>query len=901
MSAQLQPILHGEEHLWFERLIADLSKRFINLDAAQVDSEIEAAQKFVCETLGLDRSTLAQWDENAKEFVVTHSWALPGFEPVRKLAPRDLPWCVSTIARGEVVRFARVSDLPEEAAKDKETLGRLGQKSGIMFPLTVGNRPIGVLAFGTLRAEREWSEVLVGRLRLIADLFAYALASKNSAAALLESQERTRLAVESAELGLWTWNLQEDEIWASERAYSLFGRAHGTELTYERFLNAVHPDDRDRVRNSFGAAALLPMEFQVDCRVILSDSAVNWISIRGRSYGDVNGKTVHMSGVVLDITERKAADERFRLVVESSPTAMVVADAGGNIVLANAQVEKIFGYQREELTGQPVELLVPERFRGAHASHRAGFAANPSARPMGAGRDLYGLRKDGSEFRIEIGLSPIQTNKGVQVLSAITDITDRIRAMEAVRDREELFRTVANSAPVLIWLSGPDKLCTFFNDGWLRFTGRTMEEEVGEGWASGVHPEDLNRCLEVYSTAFDARQDFEMEYRLRRFDGEFRWVVDRGIPSYESDGTFRGYVGSCIDITERKQSEQALKDANELLLEANQRIVKLKEQLEHENLYLQKEIIVERNHHEVVGQSDPIRRVLMKAEQVAPTNSAVLLLGETGTGKELIARAIQRNSKRAGRLMVKVNCAALPASLVENELFGREKGAYTGALTREVGRFELAHESTIFLDEIGELPLELQAKLLRVLQEGDFERLGSSRTIHVDVRVIAATSRDLEAAVREGKFREDLFYRLNVFPIRIPPLRDRPEDIPMLTWHFLRDLGRRMGREIESVRATTMNAFLRYSWPGNVRELRNVVERHLITNLGPVFEAELPEQIRTTDSDAGTAEESERRHILHVLERTGWRIRGANGAAEVLALKPTTLESRMKKLGIVRK
>jgi formate hydrogenlyase transcriptional activator len=247
--------------------------------------------------------------------------------------------------------------------------------------------------------------------------------------------------------------------------------------------------------------------------------------------------------------------------------------------------------------------------------------------------------------------------------------------------------------------------------------------------------------------------------------------------------------------------------------------------------------------------------------------------------------------------MVNVNCAALPASLVENELFGRERGAYTGALTREVGRFELAHRSTIFLDEIGELPLELQAKLLRVLQEGEFERLGSSKTIHVDVRLIAATSRNLETAVMEGSFREDLYYRLNVFPILVSPLRERREDIPMLTWHFLRELGGKMGRNVEAVRATTMKAFHDYAWPGNVRELRNVIERNLIVHPGRVFEAELPHGICAVTSIGSTIEEVERSHI----ERSSWRVRGIGGAAKTLGLKPTTLEARMKKLGTVRK
>ena len=250
--------------------------------------------------------------------------------------------------------------------------------------------------------------------------------------------------------------------------------------------------------------------------------------------------------------------------------------------------------------------------------------------------------------------------------------------------------------------------------------------------------------------------------------------------------------------------------------------------------------------------------------------------------------------------MVKVNCAALPATLVESELFGREKGAYTGALTREMGRFEVANGSTLFLDEIGELPLELQAKLLRVLQEGEFERLGSSKTTKVDVRVIVATARDLKVMVKEGKFREDLFYRVSVFPIYIPPLRDRREDIPRLVWHFVREIGRRMGRNIEDVRASTMKAFQSYSWPGNVRELRNVIERHLITNTGTIFEADLSGLEPSPVDARRTLKAIEQDHIAKVLKTTGGRIRGAGGAAQILGMKPSTLESRMKKLGVSR-
>jgi transcriptional regulator with GAF, ATPase, and Fis domain len=250
--------------------------------------------------------------------------------------------------------------------------------------------------------------------------------------------------------------------------------------------------------------------------------------------------------------------------------------------------------------------------------------------------------------------------------------------------------------------------------------------------------------------------------------------------------------------------------------------------------------------------------------------------------------------------MVKVNCAALPATLFESELFGREKGAYTGALSREIGRFELADRSTIFLDEIGDMPIELQAKLLRVLQDGEFERLGSSKTIRVNARVIAATNRDLKAAVKEGKFREDLFYRLSVFPITMPPLRERPEDIPALVWHLLKDLCQRMARDVESIHPSTLKSFKEYSWPGNIRELRNAIERNLILNSGPVFHAEVIPLDDTVLPMSRKLEEVERRHMQLVLNTAHWRIRGKGGAAELLGLKPTTLEARLKKLGIDR-
>lgn len=347
------------------------------------------------------------------------------------------------------------------------------------------------------------------------------------------------------------------------------------------------------------------------------------------------------------------------------------------------------------------------------------------------------------------------------------------------------------------------------------------------------------------------------------------------------------------EIADRKKAEEALRETLEEVKE-------LKSRLREENLYLLEEISLIHSHKDVVGNSEAIRTVLKQIEQVAPTDSTVLIQGDTGTGKELLAHAIHNLSARRGRLMIKVNCAALPPTLIESELFGREKGAYTGALSKQLGRFELADTSTIFLDEIDSLPLELQAKLLRVLESGEFERLGSPRTVKVNVRIIAATNRDLAGLVREGEFREDLYYRLNVFQISVPPLRERREDILPLVWSFVQDFSERMGKRIESIPQKDIEALQAYPWPGNVRELRNVTERAMIITTGPVLHLDVPKIAQPDADQSGTLEEAEKRHILDVLNTTGWRISGKDGAAVILGINPKTLASRMQKLGIQR-
>jgi chemotaxis protein methyltransferase CheR len=353
----------------------------------------------------------------------------------------------------------------------------------------------------------------------------------------------------------------------------------------------------------------------------------------------------------------------------------------------------------------------------------------------------------------------------------------------------------------------------------------------------------------------------------------------------------------------RQAAEKEKETAEEALLE----IQKLKKQLEDEKAYLTEEIKLEHNHENIIGKSDALKYVLYKVEQIAATHTTVLVLGETGTGKELVARAVHHSSPRKKRALVKINCAALPANLIENELFGHEKGAFTGSSARQLGRFEIANGATLFLDEIGELPLELQGKLLRVIQDGEFERLGSPHTIKVDARIIAATNRNLAQEVKKGNFREDLWYRLNVFPITMPPLRDRIEDIPLLVAFYVKKIARRLGKDTPIVPKLMMDAFLNYDWPGNVRELENILERAVIISSGPklrmVDDFNKPlASLGNTDKtkETKTLEQVEYDHIVRVLEQTNWKVSGKNSATQILGLNRSTLRARMRKLNIIK-
>jgi chemotaxis protein methyltransferase CheR len=469
------------------------------------------------------------------------------------------------------------------------------------------------------------------------------------------------------------------------------------------------------------------------------------------------------------------------------------------------------------------------------------------------------------------------------------------RAKAALRTSEERYLLALAGATDGLWDWDILSDTVFYSDRFREILGYSFEELPATiaSFRRRLHPEDAAAIWAAIERHLKERVAYKVEYRLQTKSGEYLWFLARGQAIWNTEGKAIRMSSFIQDITERKQAELNLKAALSEIKE-------LKEKLEVERAYLQEEIKSEYNYENIIGQSNALNYVFYKVEQIASTDTTVIVLGETGTGKELVARAIHGLSPRKDRALVKVNCATLPANLIESELFGHEKGAFTGAHAKQLGRFEVANGATLFLDEIGELPLELQPKLLRVIQDGEFERLGSSATNKVDVRVIAATNRHLEEEVRKGRFREDLWYRLNVFPITAPPLRERMEDIALLVDFFVDKISRRLGKSIESIPVSVMNALQEYQWPGNVRELENVLERAVINSSGPklhlVDELQKPHKDLTTAKK--TLNEVERDYIVRVLEQTNWKVSGPNGAAEILGLDRSTLRARMRKLDI---
>jgi formate hydrogenlyase transcriptional activator len=588
------------------------------------------------------------------------------------------------------------------------------------------------------------------------------------------------------------------------------------------------------------------------------------------------------------------SEEKFKGVFNSMVDVFSRADLDGNCLLISPSVFNVIGYVPEEIMGR--------NYAEFYTHPKDWELLNKRLLETGSIQSYESdvNRKDGSRIIISSNAKVIQDDSGqpVYIESVFRDITERKRREKELKNSEEKHRSLLENIPDVVWTSDNKGQTLFISPKIKELYGYSPEEIYEQSeklWFKKIHPDDVEKVKRAFESLFDKKGfQYDIEYRIKKKDGQWIWVHDKSATTYKKGGV--NYAdGIMIDITDRKLSEIKLQ-------EAYNKIEQLQMQLQAESAYLQEEIKLEHNFADIIGQSQTLKYVLQRVEMVAPQDSTVILLGETGTGKELIARALHQLSSRSKRPLVKVNCAALPAELIESELFGREKGAFTGATTTQVGRFELANKSTLFLDEIGELPFELQAKLLRVLESGEFERLGSPRMLHSDARIITATNRDLEEEVRNKRFREDLWYRLKIFPITIPPLRDRTEDIPWLVDHFVQLLSRKMGKKAAALTITksSMQALQSYSWPGNVRELRHIVESALITSEKNKLHFDLPNIADAATRKLKSFEEMEREYILDVLKAKNWKIKGKDSASSILGLPPSTLQSRIKKLGLKR-
>lgn len=548
-------------------------------------------------------------------------------------------------------------------------------------------------------------------------------------------------------------------------------------------------------------------------------------------------------------------------------------------------------FRRGQVHSVPRLSDLPPQGRVDRVSHESIGTKTLLGVPLATGGQFF--------YILVLNATRVERNWPEEIVPVIRMIGDMLVCALQRRKSEITLRTLlerqylaANSADVGLWEYYPKTEHFWVTDKVQEHFGLPPTPYVSrDAFIHRIHPEDKAKVLGALQELMETEKDVAVEYRLQDQDGSIRWMFSQGrVVRIESQDGPR-HMGVTLDVTARKSIE--------LKLEAKVcEVEELRLKLEKENEFLRYEAAVNPDQAEVLGSCEKMRALMNQVHQVARTGSTVLLTGETGTGKGLIAQTIHRLSDRARRVMVKVNCAALPGALVESELFGREKGAFTGALSKQKGRFEIADGSTLFLDEIAEMPLETQAKLLRVLQDGEFERLGSPHTIKVDVRLIAATNRDLEEEVRCGRFRRDLYYRLNVFPIHVPPLRERIEDIPQLVWEFVGEFGERMGKKMRRISARDMSALQSYPWPGNIRELRNVIEHSLIVSQGDTLEVQRLSPGPQTSEVPKSLDEMELEHIQLVLRATRGRIKGAQGAAAILKMNPSTLYSRMRKLGI---
>ena len=584
----------------------------------------------------------------------------------------------------------------------------------------------------------------------------------------------------------------------------------------------------------------------------------------------------------------KPPDLDLRLVLDVAPALICSGRPDSGVDYVNRRWLDEVGASPDGLEGWGwTNFIHPddreEHLRRLHASVASGEPSVSEARVRTATGEYRWMRHHFQPLRDERGTVVRWTGSSI-------DVEEPKRAEGTLGSTERELRTILETIPAFVWTARPDGAIDFITGRLFVQTGLRKDETLMWEWAKVIHPEDRERVVQDWRDAIAAGRAPDQEMRVRGADGTYRWFLTRAVPLRDDKGAILRWYGTFTDIDARKRAEQELQ--------------KLKDQLYKENIALRDEVSQTSMFEEIVGSSAPLRRVLVLVSKVASTDSTVLITGETGTGKELVARAIHRRSPRASRPFVSVNCGAVPPTLITSELFGYEKGAFTGAAQRHLGRFELADGGTIFLDEAGELPQETQIALLRVLQERAFERVGGSQSIPVDVRVIAATNRDLDKAIADGAFRSDLYYRLSVFPIHVPPLRDRAEDIPLLVEYLTQRYAAKEGKRITEVSRRTMELLRSYDWPGNVRELQNVIQRAVILSEGTLAvdetwfarpAARAPGSAHRLGRLSGR---EEKEWIESALARSRGRVSGPDGAAEALGIPRSTLESKIRSLHI---
>jgi PAS domain S-box-containing protein len=599
------------------------------------------------------------------------------------------------------------------------------------------------------------------------------------------------------------------------------------------------------------------------------------------------GQITHLATVAIEQKygeeKLRQSEEELRQLIDAVPQHIFVLGPDGSCLYTNQVAREYHGLSLNDPQEDHLAKFVHPDDREVVLSERQRLLLN------GAPYELEArlLGKDGQYRWFLIRVSPSRDEQGhiIRWYGTRTEIEDRKRAEEKLRQDERELRRITDAIDQHIMVLGPDGKILYANRLLLEYSGLSVEDVMADDFrARLVHPDDFERSRDKRRHALERGAPFELELRARRKDGQYRWFLIRYNPLRDEEGRIIRWYSTGTDIDDRKRDEERIQKEN----------LALREEIDHSSMF-----------EEIVGSSEAIRKVLTQVTKVAPLDSTVLVLGETGTGKELIARAIHKRSKRASRLLIRVNCAAIPPSLIASELFGHEKGAFTGALQRRLGRFELADGGTIFLDEIGDLPPETQIALLRVLQEKEIERVGGSQSISVDVRVLAATNRDLKAAMAAGTFRQDLFYRLNVFPIQVPSLRERVDDIPLLVTYMIERYAKKAGKKIRNIQKETLKLFQTYDWPGNIRELQNVIERAVVLCESETFSVDAtwlkPEGHRLSGSVVplgATLAEHEKEIIEAALADCGGQVSGPTGAAAKLGLPRQTLESKITALGI---